>query len=398
MTCITDILMTLPSFLAKTSAMERWRGARTTPTAGQGWSWMLAMLLLLLGVVLAVSLVLYYRKRMSSDGEGADEMISRPSSPHRSRKRKRSAGALTSEDVSLLTRLLRMSGFVKSDMEFTLSHGLAVGKANYLGSDEFLELSGQQREALEESIEDLQHKLGAEQEDQGGKTITTREIPVGAYIMVTHAGVDADLEMVVQANSREGLRVQPPFPVESPSEATWILRYFDGVRVWGFTSPVLKNEGKILLLAHTDKMDMVNFRRFARVPVKIPARVSRFLFQTSTQTDPQPMEFVPSDVVEIGGPGVLLHTALKLRVGERIVLCLDFDANGVIQSVGKVRRENLPDPMTNRNVYGVELVGLKPSQAAELMHVTNAAAIELRKEKQNESKKTLQTATNLATA
>lgn len=387
---LVNILNTAGPPLAKLNALQRWQGVRTTPTTDPKWIWYIVTVVLVIAVVLIIaSVITHLRERLAHRTE-------KPQSK-RTPKKAKTGEALTASDVDLLTRLLRKSGFVKPEMEFTLPHGLNVGAANYLGSDDHSELPAEQQRAIAESIEILREKLGTNQEDQDETTLTTRDIPVGARIMVSHVGPRDDFDVVVRNNSEKGLQVQAPFPVESPADSSWILRYFDGVRVWGFTTPITAHNGTDLTLAHSDNVEMINFRRFARVPVERPASVCQFTFHLSPEpndaspetntSSPEmntPLEFVHADVVEIGGPGVQIRTTLPLRVGERILLLLDFGKGGTLQAVGKIRRV-IPSPMrTNRNGYGVELVGLSPSQAAELMHLTNSVAIRQRKEEQKE--------------
>lgn len=88
----------------------------------------------------------------------------------------------------------------------------------------------------------------------------------------------------------------------------------------------------------------------------------------------------------------MLQTPLQARVGERILIQMHLGKEEVIQSIGKIRRRNDVDSRPNWNSYGVELVGLKPSQIAELMHATNLAAIQIRKEEEKEKEAALEKA------
>jgi hypothetical protein len=286
---------------------------------------------------------------------------------------------LTTADIHLLTQMIRQSGFLRPEMEFSIQHAFRVGMNNYLGSDEFTELPAEQHRETAEKLELLESKLGinSREDDQA---ITTRDILVGSQITVSCTNAEDDIDLIVLENTDRGLLVQPPHPMEVTPESAWILRYFDGVKVWGFTTPILARKNDGLILQHTDEMEMINYRRFARVPVNRSAQVSRFIFHSTTKTQ-NPLEFMHADVVEIGGPGIMLKSKLAASVGDRILVLLDFGNQETIQAVGKIRRQNDPDPVNHLYCYGVELVGLKPSQIAELMHATNTAAIALHKEK-----------------
>jgi len=367
---LSDITTPLASFLAKSDALQRWNAVRNPPSGNDGWLWLIVTAtIVLLSVVIVVPLVLYFRKRLAVPA-GASH--STPVSASRT------DASLTAFDVELLTRLIRQSGFIRPEMEFTLQHAFNVGMANYVGSDAFFDLPGEQRRDVTEKIEVLRTSLDIKNQEYDEKTMTTRNIPVGTQITVTHIGLQDDFGVVVRDNSDEGLRVQPVSPLEYSSDPVWTLRYYDGAKVWEFTSSIAHQDDAGLVMKHTDDVKPINFRRFVRVPVECSAEVCPFAFHPSSETR-NPPKFVQADVVEIGGPGIMFKTTLSFRVGERILVMLDLGQKGVIQAVGKIRRVHDPDPITNWNRYGAELVGLKPSQVAELMHATNSAAIRHRK-------------------
>lgn len=381
---LSDITNTAIPILAKSDALQRWgalRGAGSARAEGDQtlqWVVVIGMFVVLLGFIV-IPLLAYFRGRfvvLLSVLRTA--LAASPSTASNI------AAGWTTSDVELLTRLIRQSGFIRTDMEFTLKQAFNVGTANYLGSDDYSELPGEQRREIADKIEELGGKLRAGRQDRNEQTLTTRDIPVGGQIMVScGAASHDDFNVIVQANTEKGLTVKPSIPVESAAASSWILRYFDGLKIWSFTSPIVGKEGPFLILKHTDEMEMVNFRRFARVPVECTANVCTFTFRSPADAE-RPLSFVRANVVEIGGPGILLKTTLQARVGDRILIQLHLGKNEIIQSIGKVRRRNDVDFRTNWNGYGVELVGLKPSQVAELMHATNTAAIQLRKEKDKE--------------
>jgi hypothetical protein len=381
---LPDITTSMTSMLAKTDALQRWNAMRNTSSSSAGvnqtWQWIIVIVMFVLLIAfIVIPILAYFRKRfVVLLGVLRTELARVPSMTN--------IAGLTDSDVDMITRMVRQSGFLRPGMEFTLLHAFNIGTANYLGSDEYTELPGEQRLDVVERIEGLEKKLGTTRLDNEEQTMTTRDILVGAQIMVSHAGQEDNFDMLVQANTDEGLRVQPPIPLESPPDSSWILRYFDGVKVWGFTTSVAAKDGDCLILEHTDEMEMVNFRRFARVPVKHSAQISRFVFHSLAETQSS-LEFVHADVVEIGGPGIMLYTTLDVSVGDRILILLNFGKNEIIRAVGKIRRRNESERVANRNCYGVELIGLKPSQVAELMHATNSTAIRLHKEEQKEDAK-----------
>lgn len=378
-----NILNAVGPILARSKALERWQGARTgvaEPADIPPWlNYTLMVMTAVLVAMILTSLAVWVFRRWL--GKIALPPALRP------QKRHSAGGSLAAADIDLLTRLFRKSGFIRPNLEFTFRYGLNAGVANYLASDDHADLPADQRQEIEERIEKLQKQFGAGPEDSGSVVLTTRDIPVGARIMVSHGGPRGDFDVIVLENSAMGLRVLPPFATDMANDSHWILRYFDGAKVWGFHSSVIGRNENELLLAHTGQMEVINIRRFARVPVNLSAHISRFSFRQMSGTDSPPaLEFVPAEVVEIGGPGLQLRTALSLRVDERILILLDFGKNGRIQTIGKIRREIPSALRTTRNGYGVELVGLNPSQAAELMHLTNSVAIRLHKEQEEKKK------------
>lgn len=372
---VHDILNPPLTFLARSAVAERLDALRNTSPAGEHGKWIfVTVVIIVVCTLIVVPLGVYIYKRL------ARLINNLHISLHHVSERETK---LTSADMELLTRMIRKSGFLRPDLEFTLPHALRIGMTNYLGSDDYTELPGEQRRDVAEKIELLESKLGVPQTSDE-QTLTTRDILLGATIMVSGVETQDHFDVTVLANTDEGLRVQFSHSQKFSPEATWIFRYFDGVKVWGFTTPVVVQDDEHLLLRHTDELEMVNYRRFARVSVNRSAKISRFVFHCSGEAQ-RPLEFVHADVVEIGGPGVMIQTTLHLRAGERILILLDFGNDETIQAVGKIRRINGPDPVKQWNRYGVELIGLKPSQIAELMHATNSLAIQKRKEEQNKT-------------
>lgn len=360
--------------LAKTSALDRLAAVRNTPSWHHGWQWMIIATLVVLVAIIIVSVVVaQLRKRL------ADMAVFAPGKDAPDKKM-----FLTGSEIELLTRLIQQSGLTRDEPKFTLQHAFNVGMANYFNSDFYCEQPEDHRQETASMIDGLRAKLGVERQEYSEESMNTGVIPLGAQITVVHKGLRDDFGVVLQKNTREGLLVQSVTPVEFRPGDSWLMRYFDGVQVWEFTSRVTHEIGGCLLVEHADEMEVINIRRFVRVPVRQAAKVSRFGFH-SAGPDQESLNFLHADVIEIGGPGLLIKTSLDVRVGDRILVLLDLGQREAIQGVGKIRRRNDPDPVTGQNRYGVELVDLKPAQVAELMQVTNTAAIQLRKEAQEKS-------------
>jgi hypothetical protein len=235
----------------------------------------------------------------------------------------------------------------------------------------------------------------------------TRQIPVGKKLHVTRrkGSKTANIEGTVIGNDESKLSLQLGVPVQGKPGERWQARYYYGASVWEFDASMLRCQGKVLVLNHSDHIRFVNRRRFLRVPVNKPAYIASFPFavtvparvgSTSTRSaSRQPSsggeptswgcpQFVPAALTELAGPGLRLEAPLKLHIGERVLVVANLgaeqDANSqktktaepakIIEDIGVVRHIRTKEHGFS---IAVELVGLSDADVNELICATNAA-------------------------
>lgn len=357
------IISTLDGLLAKSSAVQRWQGAKNAPEWHFGWEWMTGLGLAMFIVIAGVGIIGFLRTRKKL-GKMTEDWY------EQTRK-------LSGEEIELLTRLIQQSGLTRTEPRFTLHHAFQTGMNNYLSSETYCDLAPEDQVATRRAINELRRKLAidlTERDDTPG----TRRIPVGSVLTVMNLPEPEEINVRVEGKGEDGLLVEPTTSVDVKIGRALVVRYFDGERVWEINTRVSHRVEGMWLIEHDPSMRPINVRRFVRVPIQQRALVGVFPFhpEEATVSRMTPPSFVNALLMEIAGPGLMLEVDLQLKVGQRILVVFEMDSRRQIQSVGRVRRVNY---QANPMRYGVELVGLKPSQIAELMNITNARAIEQHK-------------------
>lgn len=362
-----QLISTGTGLLAKTTAMERWQGAKNVPEWHFGWEWLTGIGLGTFVIIAGIGLIGFLRTRKKLGRMGEDWY-------EQTRK-------LNGEEIELLTRLIQQSGLTRSEPKFTLQHAFNTGVNNYCSSETYCDLSPEDQTAHRRSINELRRKLAIdvpERENAPG----TKRIPVGSILTVMNLPEPEEVNVRVEGRGDDGLLVEPLSAVDGKIGTALVVRHFDGDRVWEINTQITHRVEGMWLIDHDPAMRPINVRRFVRVPIKRRALVGVFPFhpKEATVSKMTPPSFVEALLMEIAGPGLLLEMDLELKVGQRILIVFELDNQRQIQSVGRVRRVNF---QSNPTRYGVELVGLKPAQIAELMNLTNAQAIEHQKEQED---------------
>jgi hypothetical protein len=347
--------------LASTNALQRWQGARETPPWYFGWQWIVTALGVVAGLI-ALRIVLIGRMRKSILRE-AEERYARDKT-------------LSTAELELLTKLIQQSGLTRSEPRFALEQAFNIGVGNYLNSDQFNDLSEEIRFSEKKMISQLRDKLGIELET-AATDYSTSLLPVGTQLILVDAEPFEHLHLEVEHNDEDAFLVKVSPMFECRPNQSLLLRYYDGDQVWQISTQIIdiQPDTATLVLQHDPEMKTVNVRRFNRVPVRQRGLVSRFEFHAADNRLHTP-NFAGAIITEIAGPGLLLQSDLAARVGDRLAIIMELAAGKVFQGVGRVRRAGQRD---GRGCYGVELIDLKPTQVAELMSITNAAAIERKK-------------------
>ena len=241
---------------------------------------------------------------------------------------------------------------------------------------------------------------------------STRQIPLKKklYIKRNHRMTDGDLESTVVKNTPAGLTIQFRGPVEIIFGQPWICRYYSGSFVAEFKTTVAKCSGDIVVLNHSNSVELINRRKFLRVPVKNPAYVASFPFNKPASTDVnqfrtkntapwkvsssasecfEPPLFIPATVTELGGPGLRIEANLDVNVGDRVLLMFKLDSTGVptrsnrrtvperiLENIAKVRHITKKETVSS---IALEFVDLNDNEIDELVRATNEVSVGMNK-------------------
>lgn len=246
------------------------------------------------------------------------------------------------------------------------------------------------------------------------RKMSSRQIPVGKELYITRRKIhdSGNIESTVIKNDYMELTVQLATPVESTPGESWRAHYYFGTSAWEFDTSVVRYNGGILVLNHSDNARFINRRRFLRVRVNKPAFITNFPFARTfiensdnsekgsktgeglvnvSDSSWGPPEFVPAIVTELAGPGLRIEAPLKVKTGDRVLITFKLDeeknqddsvparrqddkasTSKIIEDIGKVKHT---EAIENGFSIAVELIGLGDSDINELIRATNAASL-----------------------
>jgi len=225
--------------------------------------------------------------------------------------------------------------------------------------------------SLEGLLDSIRQKLGLDNSGSAGVggVKTSREVPIGAPLLIMREGMPEAVPAIVLSLSAYELQVELTSPVTAKEGARWVVRYFSDVSAWEFDSSVIRSENGAVALTHSQDIRRINLRRFVRVPTFAPARAAGFSFAPNAEEE---VSFRPATLVEIAGPGLVIQAPIETVVGERVLVMLDFGPDRKFRGVAKVRRA-FRDKHGN-HMMAVEMIGLNPEEVAQLVRETNLAA------------------------
>ena len=131
----------------------------------------------------------------------------------------------------------------------------------------------------------LREKLGFEKQSTASvgsakpsSRPTSRQISPGKKLYVTCPNADdlTNIESIVIKNSDVQLTSRLATPLQRSPGEVCCVRYCFGGSVWEYDATVVRCEGDILVLTHSNDVRFINRRRFLRVPVSKPALIAHF--------------------------------------------------------------------------------------------------------------------------
>lgn len=395
---------------------ERWKAAGRFDT-GMTEHWFIltgmAVIIVLTALLLMISLRRTSQKRNVSGQLFVDYAEKR---------------GLSGRERQILLEIANKTGLKKSQAIFSMVGAFDRGAGKMI-EESLAQQGAEESKWLRTELSFLREKLGFQKKSSISigpptklKKPSSRQIPAGKQLHITRRKTPdlGDIESTVIKNDNMELTVKLTTPVECKLGEFWRARYYFGVSVWEFDTSVVRCNGDILVLNHSDDMRFISRRRFLRVRVNKPAFIARFPFsrtlppnsnssnkgravkQGSANTSGSiwgPPEFIPATVTELGGPGLLIETPLEVKAGDRVLVIVNLsetiDArpsnagfrlkpavggsipdtrreSRIVEDIGEVRHTKA---VQDGFSIAVELTGLNDSNVSELIRATNAASI-----------------------
>jgi hypothetical protein len=335
---------------------------------------------------------------------------------------------LSGRERKILLEIAYKAGLKRSHAIFSMVGAFDYG-AGKMMEESLAQQGAEESQRLRTELSFLREKLGFRKKSSvsiGSPTKlqrpSSRQIPAGKQLHITRRKPPDlnDIESTVIKNDNMELTLKLITPVESKLGELWRARYYFGVSVWEFDTSVVRCNGDILVLNHSDDMRFISRRRFLRVRVNKPAFIARFPFSrtlppnsVSIKKDHAvkqgsvnksgntwgPPEFMPATVTELGGPGLRIETSLEVNTGDRVLVIVNLSEekgqdliphqkstsptsdmvqdsrttpSKIIEDIGEVRHiRAIQDGFS----IAVELTGLSDSNVSELIRITNTASI-----------------------
>ena len=336
---------------------------------------------------------------------------------------------LSGRERQILLKTAQKAGLKKNQAIFSMVGAFDAGAKKMI--EECLAQQGAEESRwLRTELSFLREKLGFQKESSVStgspsklKRPSSRHILTGKKLYVTRRKSPnlGDIESTVIKNDNMELTIKLTIAVESKPGELWRAHYSFGASLWEFDSSVVRCNGDILVLNHSDDVRFISRRRFLRVKVNKPAFIARFPFSRTLSSNNNnnrkkgpvakrisvnepgsiwgPPEFMPATVTELGGPGLRIETKLEVKVGDRVLVIVNLseekeqDLNPsskstslrsvlsrdrkstpskIVEDIGEVRNVRA---LQNGSSIAVELTGLSDSNLNELIRATNAAYI-----------------------
>ncbi len=322
---------------------------------------------------------------------------------------------LSGRERQILLEIANKAGLKRSQAIFSMAGSFDHGAGKMI-EESLAQQGAEESKWLRTELSFLREKLGFQKKSSVSigpptklKRPSSRQIPAGKQLHINRRKTPdlGDIESTVIKNDNMELTVKLTTPVECKLGEFWRARYYFGVSVWEFDTSVVRCNGEILVLNHSDDMRFISRRRFLRVRVNKPAFIARFPFSrtlppnsvssnkgravkqgsaNASDSSWGPPEFIPATVTELGGPGLRIEAPLEVKAGDRILVIVNLsetiDArysipdtrreSRIVEDIGEVRHTRAIEDGFS---IAVELTGLSDSNVSELIRAANAASI-----------------------
>lgn len=405
MTLVVVTTVCFSKMLLGLTPLERWNAVTNYHSSSASSRWFMVIGLVIIGVLSGLLFIVHRRQKSAQKSSG--QLFAEYAE----------AKKLTDREYRVLMKLAVGAELMRSELIFTLPSAFDRESGRLLENTR-AEQGIEQSRQLQIELALLREKLGFHRPpslQQSPATEagvqSTQQIPVNKkfYIKRNRYQDAGYFEATVIENSPEGLTLQFRTPVEIVFGQSWSCRYYTGAFVAEFNTTVLKCSGLMVVLAHSDHVQLINRRRFLRVPVQKPAYVAEFPFKkelipgdgspvtedTAIQNRTNPgdqcielPQFVPATVTELGGPGLRINTRLRLTTGDRILILFTLDTApasgrqpGGEKLIGHIANVRHITTHENGSSVALELTGLHEDGIDELIRATNRASFKMNKRK-----------------
>ncbi len=277
---------------------------------------------------------------------------------------------LSGRERQILLEIANKAELKKSQAIFSMAGSFDHGAGKII-EESLAQQGAEESKWLRTELSFLREKLGFQKKSSVSigsptklKRPSSRQIPAGKQLHITRRKTPdlGDIESTVIKNDNMELTVKLTTPVESKLGELWRARYYFGVSVWEFDTSVVRCNGDILVLNHSDDMRFISRRRFLRVRVNKPAFIARFPFSRTLPPNSVssnkglsvkqgsvnesgntwgPPEFIPATVTELGGPGLRIEAPLEVKAGDRVLVIVNLSETiDARYSIPDTRRES----------------------------------------------------------
>jgi len=281
---------------------------------------------------------------------------------------------LREKELALLERVARLVSLKDPVVIYTDDSVFNAATLGLMSSSQVAALPEKEQLNLQTTLVSMHTKLGFGTLDKGEglKSLrSSRQIDVGSKIFVGKLGERELVNATIVGNSDTELTIASEEIV--PGRRTGddlTIRYAHNNGAWEFDVRVIRCEGQAVVVEHSWHARVVNLRRFPRVRTKMFATGAPIFFHISSCNEV--LEFLPIEIVEIGGPTLLLEMPIEMKIGQNLLIRAQLNERRFVQGITKVRR--IVTEKARETYVAVEFLGLSEDELTEMTRATNQAA------------------------